>query len=105
MFDFIGLNNINDSNIIPAIFINNQHNFNYGIDHDFYNVYVNGKYIGKKVLLTQAEKIKDLEKYLHTNNFNKFVLETDGNSVYISDDNSEESKQIKETLNVYLNIN
>lgn len=74
---------------------------NVKIAQDRYEVYVNGEFVGKKVLLTQTDDIQDLESFLHNKGFANFTAAVDGDHFTISvpDDSAH---PIKETLQVYL---
>lgn len=71
------------------------------IAHDSYRVFVNNDYVGNKILLAQNEKIEDLEKYLKNNGFKNFSTKLIGNQ-YIIDSAEDESYDMKNTLNIYL---
>ena len=72
------------------------------IDHDSYEVYVNGDYVGNKSLITQGEEISDIDKHLQLEGFKTFDEEVLGNHVDINTNDIEEAKRIKQNLNVYL---
>lgn len=74
------------------------------INHDSYEVYVNGEYVGNKSLITQGEEISDIDKHLQLEGFNTFDEKIMGNHVEISTNNLEEARRIKQNLNVYLRI-
>lgn len=93
-----------NNSMLPGVIINTSDDYYDVNNHDFYTVYVDGDYMGKKLLLSQSDKISDTVDYLHKNNFNNFNSKIDGNSLYINDDDRRESKQLKDTLHVYLNI-
>ena len=93
----------NDSNIIP-FFIGAVEDEPIGkIQHDSYEVYVNGDFVGKKTLISQAEKITDIDKHLQLAEFKGFKEETIGNHVNIKTNDIEEAEKIKLNLKVYLN--
>ncbi|GAA0179527.1 hypothetical protein SH2C18_23780 [Clostridium sediminicola] len=73
-------------------------------DHKFYNVFVNGDFIGRKILLAQNDNITDMSSYLTENNFSRFSTTVDGNNYYIIEPDSVMAKQMKKQLDVYLNI-
>lgn len=75
-----------------------------GNNHEFYNVFVNGDFIGRRILLEQNDKIGDMSSYLSQNNFSGFSTTIDGNNYYILEPDSDMSKQMKKQLDVYLNI-
>lgn len=71
--------------------------------HDMYNVYVNKDYVGKKVLVAQGEKVEDINSFLKVQGFDEFKSRLEGNS-YEIDCDTDESKHMKEALQVYLRI-
>jgi hypothetical protein len=75
-----------------------------GKEHEFYNVYVNGDFIGRKLLLEQNDKITDMADYLTRNEFSAFSTTVDGNNYYILEKDNEMAKHMKDQLNIYLNI-
>ncbi|MBC8059663.1 MAG: hypothetical protein H7Y18_03255 [Clostridiaceae bacterium] len=74
------------------------------INHDSYEVYVNGDYVGNKSLLAQGEEISDIDKHLQLEGFRTFDEEVMGNHVDINTNDLEEARRIKQNLNVYLRI-
>ncbi len=82
---------------------------NLKLSHDRYEVYVNGDFVGHKVLLTQSESIDDVAKYLKNNGYQGFSTNLDGDHYYIDvdgrgDNGANEADQIKNQLGVYLDI-
>ena len=73
-------------------------------NHDSYEVYVNGDYVGNKSLITQGEEISDIDKHLQLQGFKNFDEEVMGNHVDINTEDLVEAKRIKQNLNVYLTI-
>jgi len=73
-------------------------------NHDSYEVYVNGDYVGNKSLITQGEEISDIDKHLQLQGFKDFDEEVMGNHVDINTEDLVEAKRIKQNLNVYLTI-
>ena len=69
--------------------------------YDAYDVFVNGDYVGKKVLLTQNDSIKDVTDHLIKKGFNQFEDRLQGDHYEITSENGE---GIKSELEVYLNI-
>lgn len=88
---------------------NDDDNGNHGyggndkLTHDTYNVFVNNDYVGNKVLVAQGEKVEDINGYLKTQGFRNFDSKLKGNSYSISC-NADDSKHMKDALNVYLHI-
>lgn len=74
------------------------------INHDSYEVYVNGDYVGNKSLITQGEEISDIDKHLQLDGFKSFDEKVMGNHVDIKTNDLEQAKRIKQNLNVYLSI-
>lgn len=74
------------------------------IDHDSYEVYVNGDYVGNKSLMVQGEEISDIDKHLQLEGFKTFNEEVMGNHVDINTNDLEEARRIKQNLNVFLRI-
>lgn len=72
--------------------------------HKFYNVFVNGDFVGRKILLAQNESITDMSSYLIQNNFSGFSTTVGGNDYYIIEPDNVMAKQMKKQLDVYLNI-
>lgn len=103
MDKFYAFNYMNNS-MLPGVIISTSEDHYDVNSYDFFTVYVNGDYMGKKLLLSQSDKISDTVEYLHKNSFNNFTSKIDGNSLYINNDDLKESKHIKDTLHVYLNI-
>lgn len=83
--------------------IDDIENSNTKIAHDSYEVYVNRDYVGRKILLTPNERIKDIEGYLKERGFNDFTSQVEGNSFMIKA-NDNETENIKNNLQVYLKI-
>lgn len=73
------------------------------ISNERYQVYVNGDFIGNKDILTQNDDVFDLEKYLTNQGFHDFETKLEGNRFQIKA-GKEQSKHMKDTLNVYLHI-
>lgn len=67
--------------------------------HDAYDVYVNDEYIGKKVLLTQAEEIDDVLDFLKVQGVKDVSGRLDGDHYMIK---SEDSEQVKNMIETYL---
>jgi len=74
------------------------------VNHDSYEVYVNGDYVGNKDLITQGEEISDIDKHLQLEGFKNFDEEVMGNHVDINTNDLADAKRIKQNLNVYLRI-
>lgn len=72
--------------------------------HESYRVFVNGDYIGDKVLLGQNEEVKELDEYLKNNNFTNYSTLVDGNRYLIKEEDRGQAHKMKDNLQIYLNI-
>jgi hypothetical protein len=94
----------------PFVFNNAGDDANLKLPHDRYDVYVNGDFVGHKVLLTQSDKIEDVASYLKRNGFGHFDSSLDGDHYNIEVHDYEDGKpdgnaaRIKRQLDVYLSI-
>ena len=79
--------------------INDEYN---KLQHDSYEVYVNGDFVGNKILISQGERISDIDKHLQMAEFRSFEEETIGNKVNIKTNDLEAAHKIKQNLKVYL---
>ncbi|WP_163191680.1 hypothetical protein [Clostridium thermarum] len=108
-FKFLGgiTNGINGTGGMPQVpfFVGLDYEDDYSskLSHDTYNVYVNDDYVGKKVLVAQGEKVEDINGFLNTQGFRNYKTSLKGNSYNISC-SPDESRHMKDTLNVYLKI-
>ncbi|GAE34309.1 hypothetical protein [Halalkalibacter akibai] len=68
--------------------------------HDAYDLYVNGEYVGKKVLLTQTEKVNDVIDFLKVQGVQDVSAELTGDHYLIQ---TNDSGHVKDILNTYLN--
>lgn len=84
-------------------FIPQFENFNLKEAHDTYRVYLNGDYIGEKILLTPTEDVKDVERFLKDRGYKNIATQIDGNVLNIVAD-STVAEEIKNNLNVFLNL-
>lgn len=78
-------------------------NNNTKLNHDSYEVYVDRDYVGKKVLITQNEKIEDVEGYLKGQGFRSFTTQVEGDHLNIITED-EDRERMKDNLDIYLNI-
>lgn len=86
----------------PFMMIDDESNQNIKSSYDEYRVFVNGDYLGKKVLISENEKPEDLDKYLVSQGFKNFATEVNGGNLIIHcEDNTNEMENI---LGSYLNI-
>ncbi|WP_461205126.1 hypothetical protein [Clostridium sp. DL1XJH146] len=72
--------------------------------HDSYRVFVNGDYIGDKVLLGQNEEVSELNDYLKNNSFTNYSTLVDGNRYFIKEKDREQAHKMKDNLQTYLSI-
>ncbi|KAA0546179.1 hypothetical protein FZW96_17650 [Bacillus sp. BGMRC 2118] len=70
------------------------------LNHDRYDVYVNGEFVGHKTLLTQSETIGDVNDFLQTQGYQKFEAKLDGDHYDVQVD--EDEAAVKEALQIYL---
>lgn len=78
-----------------------EDDYNYKVAHDFYNVYVNNDYIGKKPLISEGERIEDIKSFLKVQGFTNFDSQIIGNNFNITC--SEDTKKyVKEVVDVYI---
>lgn len=69
--------------------------------HDFYDIYVNKDYVGKKVLAAEGERIEDIKSFLKTQGFTEFSSELIGNEFSITCSEAAK-KHVKEAVDVYI---
>ncbi|QQE80084.1 hypothetical protein [Alicyclobacillus sp. SO9] len=72
--------------------------------HDKYDVYVNADFVGSKVLLSAAESADDISSYLTQAGFNGFSATLRGDHFHLEVDSEEKADEMKNQLNVYLNL-
>lgn len=96
------MNNLNTTPSFIGV-SGDQHEQEDKLYHDSYEVFVNGDYVGNKILLTQVERLSDVDQHLKANNFNNFKVETIGNRVDIKTDDLSEARRIKQNLNIHFN--
>ncbi|RBW69189.1 hypothetical protein [Bacillus taeanensis] len=70
--------------------------------HDSYDVYVNEDFVGKKVLVTQTEKVDDIMDFLKRQGFTNLNARLDGDHFVI--ETNDDQGSLKETLSTYLKI-
>lgn len=70
--------------------------------HEHYDVYVNGDFIGEKVLVTPSEGIDDVSAYLRRCHFDDFTTDLDGDHYHIYADEPDVAESIKGQLQAYL---
>lgn len=74
------------------------------LSHDTYDVYINGDFIGRKVLLSTAESVDDVSSYLTREGFNGFSASLSGDHYNLEVDSEEEADEMKNQLTVYLSL-
>lgn len=67
-----------------------------------YEVYVNGDFVGHKVLLTQVDSPKDVVSFLKSRGFDDFRCEVEGDHCNIEVPDDSVADTIKDHLSVYL---
>jgi hypothetical protein len=73
--------------------------------HDRYNVYVNGDYVGDKILMTQGDGgWRSIEDYLKSRNFGNYSITCEGDRVYIDVEDEDEREAIRNHLRVYTQL-
>lgn len=80
-------------------FLNHQDN-DTKLNHDRYEVYVNGDYVGQKPLLTASEDISSVNDFLHAQGYNNFIAQLDGDHYNIQSDHKDH--ELKQALKIYL---
>ncbi|WP_018247253.1 hypothetical protein [Orenia marismortui] len=74
------------------------------LEHDRYHVYLNGKFVGDKVLLGESDSIFDLNNYLKRQGFNDFISDLEGDHFLIESKNSDSYTLMKRDLEGHLSI-
>ena len=74
------------------------------LEHETYEVYVDGEFIGEKLLVSQNEKPEDIPSYLTKEGYKDFQFQIEGNKIFINTINREISESMRNHLEVYLNI-
>ncbi|WP_246943786.1 hypothetical protein [Bacillus pinisoli] len=72
------------------------------MNHDRYDVYVNGEFVGHKVLLTQSEDITDVNDFLKVQGFKEFEGRLDGDHYDLRVEDGQSSQEMREALQIYL---
>ncbi|WP_456277386.1 hypothetical protein [Bacillus sp. AK128] len=96
--------NPNSTSNNTVILTGGMENTDMKLNHDRYDVYVNGEFVGNKVLLTQSEDITDVNDFLKTQGFKGFEGRLDGDhyELHVADEQS--SNEMREALQIYLQI-
>ena len=87
--------------LLPFVSNNNESLKN---NHDYYDIYVNEEFVGKKMLLTEKEDISDVNDFLEKQGYNNISTQLDGDHYVIRANDEEEARRLKETLSIYLHI-
>jgi hypothetical protein len=72
------------------------------LNHDRYDVYVNGEFVGHKTLLTQSEDITDVNDFLQAQGYQQFQGNVDGDHYKLQSEDESISAGMKEALHIYL---
>lgn len=70
------------------------------LNHDRYEVYVNGDFVGTKPLLAQNDTIEDLDEFLQEQGLTNFQSINEGDHFEIT--SADQEQQIKEALHIHL---
>ena len=73
------------------------------LNEDRYEVFVDGHYIGDKVLYTQHEDESTVADFLKNQGFSDVRVEKDGDHIIVHSHNREEAMEMNRALEVYLN--
>jgi hypothetical protein len=73
-------------------------------EHERYDVYVNGDFVGHKILIAQNDNISMVEEHLKENGFNQFESKVEGDHFNLTVKDPDLERDIKENLNLYLQI-
>ncbi|WP_027408077.1 hypothetical protein [Anoxybacteroides tepidamans] len=76
-------------------------NFSSENTHERYEVYVNGDFVGYKILSKQNEELVDLEDFLHKQGFSEAKAHIDKSHYEIKTD-KDSAERIKKVLEMYL---
>jgi len=95
----------NQNNIAPGVITSlSFQNTNLKIPNDTYEVFVNGNYVGNKILFENEESgINSVKYYLEAQGFSDFTYKIKGKYIYI-ESNDKISQDMIDYLKVYLRI-
>lgn len=99
-------NHLNDNLGTPiffAIWGNDDDDKAQKLNEDRYEVFVDGHYIGDKVLYTQYEDESTIADFLETQGFADIRVEKDGDHIIVRSHNKEEAMKMTRAIEVYLN--
>lgn len=91
---------MNGNGTFPFFAFNSMEVADTKLNHDRYEVYVDGDFIGYKTLLTQNEDLNDIHFFLNEHGFQNFEVHEDGDHYEIQTHAS--SEKLKQALQVYL---
>ncbi|MBE3592384.1 MAG: hypothetical protein IMW84_05865 [Thermoanaerobacter sp.] len=93
------------NSIAPGIIVTSDNgNANLKVPTDTFSIYVNGKYVGEKILIAQGDLGENsVKEYLMNQGFTDFNYTIDGKNIYI-DTYEENAKNMINYLKVYLRI-
>ncbi|AIS52249.1 hypothetical protein TKV_c10750 [Thermoanaerobacter kivui] len=93
------------NSIAPGIIVTPDNgNANLKVPTDTFSIYVNGKYVGEKILIVQGDLGENsVKEYLMNQGFTDFSYTIDGKNIYI-DTYEENAKNVINYLKVYLRI-
>lgn len=90
-------------NIAPFPFVEDEAE-HLKMAHDTYEVYVNGAFVGHKILLNMNEDVKDIDSFLKSRGFFGYQSEKKGNEYHLQTNDSYQSELMRENLAIYLQI-
>ncbi|PTX55160.1 hypothetical protein C8P63_12140 [Melghirimyces profundicolus] len=70
--------------------------------HDRYEVYVNGKFMGHKVLSSESESPQDVETYLVSMGIHCFTLRVEGDRIRIRTEGKLHEKSVRDHIAAHL---
>ncbi|WP_139490530.1 hypothetical protein [Brevibacillus dissolubilis] len=91
---------INSTNFLRMPELENQET---KMSHDRYEVYVNNAFVGNKVLLTQTEDARDVERFIDSQGFIDTQVDVVGDHIQVSTAN-DTAEELKDVLRSYLAI-
>lgn len=93
------------NSLAPGIIVSSDNgNANLKVPTDTFSIYVNGEYVGEKILIAQGDLGENsVKEYLMNQGFTDFSYTTDGKNIYI-DTYEENAKNMINYLKVYLRI-
>ncbi|GGJ12431.1 hypothetical protein GCM10010885_22270 [Alicyclobacillus cellulosilyticus] len=90
---------------VPPFVTQDAEDFTTKLAHDQYEVFVNGEFAGRKVLLGPLSDIaRDLDAFLASRGFAGYTLRVDGDDCHIRFDDDDTARRAWEHLRIYLRI-